>query len=74
MDGRRRREVKETLDLGLGFIGFFAVAFFAITLFLEITQRDALISALTTLVLILFEVGLWFLRRHMLRPEEPDGS
>lgn len=75
MDGRRRRDLKETFDLGLGFIGFFAVAFVAITLYLEITRKDALVSALTALVLILFEVGLWFLRRSVLsRPDEPDGS
>jgi hypothetical protein len=75
MDGRRRRDLKETFDLGLGFIGFFAVAFVGITLYLEITRKDALVSALTALVLILFEVGLWFLRRSVLnRPEGPDGS
>ncbi|HEY8317818.1 MAG TPA: hypothetical protein VIG76_03225 [Amnibacterium sp.] len=75
MDGRRRRDLKETFDLGLGFIGFFAVAFVAITLYLEITKRDALISALTALVLLLFELGLWLLRRSVLnRPDRPDGS
>lgn len=75
MDGRRRRDLKETFDLGLGFIGFFAVAFVAITLYLEITKADALISALTALVLLLFETGLWFLRRSVLnRPDRPDGS
>lgn len=75
MDGRRRRDLKETFDLGLGFIGFFAVAFVAITLYLEVTGKDALASALTALVLLLFEVGLWFLRRNVLdRPEDPGGS
>jgi hypothetical protein len=74
MDGRRRRELKETFDLGLGFIGFFAVAFLAITLWLEITGKDALWSSLTALVLILFEVGLWYLRRRVLNPPGgPDG-
>jgi len=75
MDGRRRRDLKETFDLGLGFIGFFAVAFVAITLYLEVTKQDALISALTALVLLLFELGLWLLRRSVLnRPDRPDGS
>jgi hypothetical protein len=74
MDGRRRRDLKETFDLGLGFIGFFAVAFVGITLYLEITNAPALVSALTALVLILFEVGLWLLRRNVLkRPDHPDG-
>jgi hypothetical protein len=74
MDGRRRRDLKETFDLGLGFIGFFAVAFVAITLWLEITKQDALIAALTALVLLLFELGLWLLRRSVLnRPDRPDG-
>jgi hypothetical protein len=72
MDGRRRREVKETFDLGLGFVGFFTLAFFAITLFLELTGRDALIAALTTLALALLLTALWVLRRRMLgRPEGP---
>jgi hypothetical protein len=75
MDGRRRREVKETYDLGLGFIGFFTLAFFAWTLYTEIKGEDALVSALTTLVLFLFELTLWILRRRSLnRPEGPDGS
>ncbi len=71
MDGRRRRDLKETFDLGLGFIGFFAVAFVAITLYLEITKADALISALTALVLLLFET-----RPLAPAPErpEPPGS
>jgi hypothetical protein len=70
MDGRRRRDVKETLDLGLGFIGFFTLAFFAITLFLELTGKDAVVSAVTTLVLALLLTALWVLRRRVLRPPE----
>lgn len=72
MDGRRRREVKETYDLGLGFVGFFTLAFFAWTLYTEIKGEDALVSALTTLVLFLLELTLWSLRRRSLnRPGGP---
>jgi len=75
MDGRRRREIKEAYDLGLGFVGFFTLVFFAWTLYSEIKGEEALISALTTLVLFLIELTLWFLRRRSLdRPEGTDGD
>jgi hypothetical protein len=75
MDGRRRREVKEAYDIGLGFVGFFTLVFFAWTLYTEIKGEDALVSALTTLVLFLIELSLWLLRRRSLnRAEGADGS
>ena len=70
-EGRRRRDLKESLDIAVGFVGFFTAAFFAVTLFLELTGRDALWSALTTLVLALLLVWLWRFRRRTLRSEEP---
>ena len=73
MDGRRRRELKETLDLALGFIGFFTAAFFVITLVLELNSKDALGSALITLVLALMLTGIWFLRRRVLHSAEGPG-
>jgi uncharacterized membrane protein len=73
MDGRRRRELKETLELALGFVGFFTAAFFVITLVLELNRKDALWSAVTTLVLAALLAGVWVLRRRVLRaPERPD--
>jgi hypothetical protein len=74
MDGRRRREVMETYDLGLGFVGFFTLAFFGFTVYYEIKGEDALVSALVTLFLLLVELTLWFLRRRSLhRPEGTGG-
>jgi membrane protein implicated in regulation of membrane protease activity len=69
-EGRRRRDLKESLDIAVGFVGFFAAAFFAVTLFLELTGRDALWSALTTLVLAGLLAWVWWFRRRMLRTEE----
>lgn len=67
---RRRRDLKESLDIAVGFVGFFAAAFFAVTLFLELTGRDALWSALTTLVLAGLLAWVWWFRRRTLRTEE----
>ena len=76
MDGRRRREIKETLDLAVGFVGFFTLAFFAITLWQELTHQAALIAAITTLFLALLVGGLWYLRGRLLRrpAEVPEDS
>jgi hypothetical protein len=49
MDGRRRRSVKEGFDLGIGFFGLFAAAFFVITLVYEVLRKDALGWAVTTM-------------------------
>ncbi len=75
MDGRRRRDVKETYDLGLGFIGAFTAAFLIMTFIAEVTGNDALWSAITTLVLALMLTALWFVRRRHLRvPVEADAD
>lgn len=73
MDGRRRRELKETLELALGFIGFFTAAFFVITLVLELNGKDALWSAVTTLVLALLLIAIWVARRRVLDSAEGPG-
>jgi membrane protein implicated in regulation of membrane protease activity len=70
-DGRRRRELKEGLDIAAGFLGFFTAAFFVITLVLELTAKDALWSALTTLVLALLLLWLWRFRGRALRSADP---
>ena len=67
MDGRRRRQIKERFDLGIGFLGFFAVAFFVFTLVAEITGAAAVGWALITLLLALMIASLWFGRRKALR-------
>ena len=67
MDGRRRRSVKEGFDLGIGFFGLFAAAFFIITLVYEVLRQDALGWALATLVFAALVAALWFGRREALR-------
>lgn len=70
MDGRRRRQTKERFDLGIGFFGFFGVAFFLFTLVAEITGAPAVGWALITLLLALMVVSLWFGRRKALRRQD----
>ena len=70
-EGRRRRDLKESLDTALGFVGFFTAAFFAVTLYYEITGKDALWAALTTLVLALLLLWIWRIRKRALNREEP---
>ncbi len=65
-EGRRRREIKETLDLGLGFVGFFALAFLIITFVTEITGGNAIIWSLITVFLVVVVLFLWVLRRGLL--------
>lgn len=61
----RWRDSRETVDVALGFVGFFAVAFLGITLFCELTGEPALVWALTLLALVLAFVGLLQLRRRI---------
>ncbi|MBW4042155.1 MAG: hypothetical protein HIU86_08510 [Acidobacteria bacterium] len=67
MDGRGRRQVTERFDLGIGFLGFFAVAFFLITLFAEIRGDQAVGWAVITLVLAAMVVSLLRGKRKALR-------
>jgi membrane protein implicated in regulation of membrane protease activity len=67
MDGRRRRAYKEGFDLAVGFFGFFAAAFFVITLVYEVLRQDALGWALATLVFAGLVAAFWFGRREVLR-------
>jgi len=61
----RWNDPREALDVGIGFVAFFAVAFFAITAWCELTGQPALLWAVVTLVLVLVLVGLWQARRRM---------
>lgn len=71
MDGRRRRQAVETYDLGLGFFGFFAVAFFATSLFLQVSGRDAIWASLAALVSFAIVGAVWlFRRRYLLRSKD----
>jgi uncharacterized membrane protein len=62
----RRRQIQELFDLGVGFFGFFSAAVRLITLLLEILRRDALATAITTLVMVVITVVLWRTRRAVL--------
>ena len=62
----RWNDSREAVDVGLGFVGFFAVAFFGITLFCELTGEPALGWALTLLALVLLFIGLLQLRRRII--------
>ncbi|WP_348786628.1 hypothetical protein [Leifsonia sp. NPDC080035] len=56
----------ELVDVGLGFVGFFGVAFLIITAACELTGQPALGWALTTLALVLAFIALWQARRRIL--------
>ena len=62
----RFSDSRELVDVGLGFVGFFAVAFLGITVFCELTGQPALGWALTLLVLVLAFIGLLQLRRRII--------
>jgi len=70
----RRNDPREAVDIGIGFVGFFAVAFLIITAACELTGQPALGWAITLLVLVLLLVLLLQVRRRItatrLRAEE----
>ncbi|CAM5493336.1 hypothetical protein [Leifsonia shinshuensis] len=70
----RRNDPKEFVDLGLGFVGFFAVAFVIITASCELTGQPALVWAVISLVLVAVFIALLQARRRIqasrLRAEE----
>jgi hypothetical protein len=55
----------EDFDILIGFLGFWALILFVVTLFLEVTGRPALLPALILLVLVLAIWGIWRLRRRL---------
>jgi hypothetical protein len=62
----RWSDSREVVDVGLGFVGFFALAFLGITVFCELSGQPALGWALTLLVLVLAFIGLLQLRRRII--------
>jgi hypothetical protein len=73
MDGRRRRQGIETYDLGLGFFGFFAVAFFAVSLFLQISGRDPIWASLSALFSFAVLGAIWLFRKRFVRRSRDDA-
>jgi hypothetical protein len=61
----RWNDSRETVDVGLGFVGFFGVVFLGITIWCELTGQPALGWAITLLVLVLAFIGLLQLRRRI---------
>ncbi|MEY9951375.1 hypothetical protein [Leifsonia sp. EB34] len=74
----RRNDPKEFVDLGLGFVGFFAVVFVIITASCELTGQPALTWALVSLVLVVVFILLLQARRRIaaarLRAEEAHAG
>jgi hypothetical protein len=55
----------EDFDLIIGFLGFWALALFVVTLFMEVTGRPALLPAMILLALVLALWGMIRLRRRL---------
>jgi Flp pilus assembly protein TadB len=74
----RRNDPREYLDVGLGFVGFFAAAFVIITAVCELTGQPALAWALVSLALVVVFILLLQARRRMaaarLRAEEARAA
>jgi len=66
MDDRRRRRTKESYDLAIGFFLFFAVAFFVVSLVLQLTGGDAIWASASCLVAAALVAVIWLLRRRAL--------
>jgi hypothetical protein len=64
--GGQPRQLAETYDLGVGFFGFFAVAFFGVSLFLQITGRDPIWASLSCIVSFAVLGLIWLFRRRFL--------
>jgi Flp pilus assembly protein TadB len=71
MDDRRRRRTKESYDLAVGFFGFFAVAFFIVSLVTQLTGGSAVWASATCLVAAAVVGVIWIFRRRALsRPDD----
>ncbi|WP_158862399.1 hypothetical protein [Leifsonia sp. AG29] len=70
----RWNDSREAVDIGIGFVGFFALAFLIITVACEVTGQPAFAWAMVLLVLVLVLVLLLQARRRIvasrLRAEE----
>lgn len=62
---RKRVRSGEDFDIVIGFLGFWALALFAVTLFLEVTGKPALLPALVLLIVVLAIWGMLRLRARL---------
>ncbi len=65
--GRRRRANLQTYDLGVGFFGFFAVAFFVISLVAQLTGMDSIWASAAALLSFVIVALIWVFRRRFLQ-------
>ena len=63
--GSKKVRTGEDFDILIGFLGFWGLILFGVTLFLEVTGRPALVPALVLLVLCLAIWGMVRLRRRL---------
>jgi len=68
--GARTAYTLETIDIGIGIVGFFAFAFLVITVVCEVTGTDALGWALTLLALVLILASLLVTRRRIVQLQQ----
>jgi hypothetical protein len=62
---RKRVRSGEDFDILIGFLGFWALVLFVLTLFLELTGKPALLPAMILLVVVLATWGVIRLRRRL---------
>ena len=55
----------EDFDILIGFLGFWALVLFVVTVFKELTGKPALLPAMLLLGLVLLLWGVWRLRRRL---------
>ena len=55
----------EDFDILIGFLGFWALVLFVVTVFLEVTGKPALLPAMILLVLVLLTWGMVRMRRRL---------
>ena len=72
-DGRRRQYSIQTYDLGVGFFGFFAVAFVAISLLFQISGHDPIWASVSALASFAVLGVIWFFRRRFILRSKNDA-
>lgn len=64
--GRNEQSARaRNLDMLIGFLGFFGLVSFVVTVTAELTGEDATVEALILLCLVLGMLGLWRVRRRI---------
>ena len=71
---RHRQAVVEQFEIFMGFLAFWGLVLLVVTVWHEITGQFALGWALGLLAVVLAMVGLWALRRKVLRGEQHEDK